>query len=660
MESEQFGLDGRKRSSGQLIIKKLREDDDWNAVVPTAIHARIGIRPSLQAQCFELDYSKTTYTEEVVKSKGFAGIMTCYKIRTVTMYVTNPNSEELEVIGLPRGNDFVSREDSKDEAGSGQKLHVWTWAPAVDEEQTQGTQFNGTALELLNRDLGDVESLLAHTVLDPQIQELGFDKPFKQTLTKLKQCAERLADIDKTITSVDLNDVMGPEGSPASRRRSAGGGMGGLKNFIEANFVRQQVPDTQRQAAGDDDGVGEGFFDADSGDEQPGIQSRPSQQISMRPFARDIMEGRDEWDFDFFTLYETCGPNMLEIFGEAIVAPYCISALKCDRDSALAFVSEGAAQYLDNPYHGPIHAAQVCHLSRWLTKAMRIMERQSDIERAAFTIAGFCHDIKHIGRNNAFCVMTEHPLALVYSNSRVLESFHSATCLELLEDKTVLTKVSRQDRSLVRSHIIENILATDMAEHFETISKFRVRRDAQDFSSEHEPDRRFVARLCLKAGDLGHGCLPWHLHVNWCFRVTQEFYAQGDEETKLGLPISALCDRNDVDGLAKSQKGFLDFVVLPLFQALAECQNGHSPPIAKPAPEETEEKKRSSSKDLTPTSISAIGALRGRRRSSIPCGGFFQIENCNISTLHSNGKRWQEDEEAVADVKTKLKGLAVG
>merc|ERR1712157_508128 len=53
-----------------------------------------------------------------------------------------------------------------------------------------------------------------------------------------------------------------------------------------------------------------------------------------------------------------------------------------------------------------------------------------------------------------------------------------------------------------------------------------------------------------------------------------EFYQQGDEERRIGLPISALCDRGAVGDFGKSQKGFVEFVCLPLFEALAQHEAG--------------------------------------------------------------------------------------
>jgi hypothetical protein len=337
---------------------------------------------------------------------------------------------------------------------------------------------------------------------------------------------------------------------------------------------------------------------------------------------------------------------MLELYAECMVAPFCVIAFGCTEESAHDFSVTAASQYLDNPYHGPIHAAQVSHLSRWLTKAMKVMDYQSELETAAFMLGAFCHDIKHIGKNNNFCVMSEHPLALLYNNARVLENFHSSCCLELLESKEVLKGLNLKDRKQVRTHIIENILATDMAEHFETISKFRVRREQKECNPELEDDRRFLSKLCLKAGDLGHGALNWSLHVPWSTRIVQEFYAQGDEERRLGLPISALCDKKDADNLAKSQKGFLDFVVTPMMQVMSESQ----PYLQNPDKEEPQPPQAKHSLRLPEKKPG-----QQRRVSSAPMSQMeLQIEYTCIEKIKQNVKNWMENKTIVTEVKAQL------
>jgi len=661
MENEKYDAGGRKRASGQLIIKKLCEDDNWRSEVPVAITERIGVRANLQNECFSVDFEKMTYTEEEVPSKGFVGIMSRYKIITVPVYVIDPSHAELERIGLPRGNDFVSKKFSDGEDQP--KLHVWSWAPAMDEEDAKST-FAGTALETLNRDLFDIEHVLTRAIADPQILALGLDKPFKTSLQKLKQCAEGVANIDKTVKDVDVGDIMGRSEGGAPDNDGGPTAMSGLKTFIESNFVRAALPGGQGDRERRRKSRTESFSL-----ETTNLSDCSLDQIFSEadPVLQSIVTGRNEWEFDFFKLYKRCGTGalMLESYGEAMLVPFCVLALGCEEHSARAFVTVAASQYLeDNFYHGPIHAAQVCHSSRWLTKAMRIMEIQSELESTAFMIAAFCHDIKHIGRNNNFCVVSEHPLALVYNNSSVLEKYHSSTCLGILETSGVLTKLSRVDRSLVRSHIVGNILATDMAEHFETISKFRVRREAHDFSDSVESDRVFIAKLCLKAGDLGHGGLPWNLHLQWATRVVSEFYSQGDEETRLGLPISALCNRSDVVNLGKSQNGFLNFVVAPLYQLLSDSQ---------PAPD-----KAASSAEPTPPqkvddeSTSLVKANRSKRRiqtiaaaaptslksAALAVEVSFSIEQSLTEYLVENSSRWSNDYLTVAKIIDELTGGA--
>merc|ERR1712060_454409 len=52
----------------------------------------------------------------------------------------------------------------------------------------------------------------------------------------------------------------------------------------------------------------------------------------------------------------------------------------------------------------------------------------------------------------------------------------------------------------------------------------------------------------------------------WAWQVLEEFFMQGDEEKRLGVPVQALNDRTKVNR-AFSQVGFIEFLVSPLLIA---------------------------------------------------------------------------------------------
>lgn len=655
MEAERYDAGGHKRSAGQLIVRKLRENDDWQAQVKLAITDRIGVHEELQEDCFSIDHEGSTYTEETVASKGFAGILSNYKIRTVPVHINEPDHEDLSCIGLPRGHDFVSKEYVED--SDQPNLHVWSWVPfACDGEEAEADTMAVTALEVTKQDLYEVENILTKSIAEPEIQSLGLDKPFKTSVQKLKQCAELLSNIDKTIQTVDVSGIMGVSEDPGSHGKPTASSA--LRSFIESNFVRGDAvrpSETKSKRRASMNFVDAGL-DAVLDEDEDGIRDAQGfsleQLFSTAPTVlQAIVAGRNEWNFDFFHLFEQCDSrtHALEFYGEVMLAPYFVIGFKCSETAAHNFAVQAASQYEDNPYHGPMHAAQVCHLARWLTKAMRVMENQSELEHTAFMISAFCHDMKHIGRNNNFCIVSEHPLALLYNNKSVLENFHSSGTLELLEATMVLKNMPLADRTRVRSHIIENILATDMAEHFETISKFRVRQEGKEVSPEDEDDRRFLARMCLKAGDLGHACLPWNLHVQWSTQMTKEFFSQGDEEKRLGLPISALCDSKDVNNLSKSQKGFLGFVVSPLYQAISQSQ---SDLLA------AAEREKQVAKEPREASKESSSSPRQRRVSVAPAfKDALMIDQVCTWYLNENVRQWQDDTEVVAETIAKLSAL---
>jgi cAMP-specific phosphodiesterase 4/calcium/calmodulin-dependent 3',5'-cyclic nucleotide phosphodiesterase len=62
-------------------------------------------------------------------------------------------------------------------------------------------------------------------------------------------------------------------------------------------------------------------------------------------------------------------------------------------------------------------------------------------------------------------------------------------------------------------------------------------------------------------------------------RVTDEFFAQGDQEKSMGLPASPMCDR-DTANIPNMQLGFIDFIVAPFFGTLFKIFPHAAHPLA--------------------------------------------------------------------------------
>eukprot|EP00798_Chlamydomonas_sp_ICE-L_P003974 gene3974-14053_t len=79
-----------------------------------------------------------------------------------------------------------------------------------------------------------------------------------------------------------------------------------------------------------------------------------------------------------------------------------------------------------------------------------------------------------------------------------------------------------------------------------------------------EETRMLVWKVALKCADLGHLASPKILHLKWVHLLEEEMFRQGDRERQAKNSISPLMDRCKT-GITKSQPGFFNVVVLPLF-----------------------------------------------------------------------------------------------
>ena len=121
-----------------------------------------------------------------------------------------------------------------------------------------------------------------------------------------------------------------------------------------------------------------------------------------------------------------------------------------------------------------------------------------------------------------------------------------------------------------RHLMISLILATDMANHFNKITKIKSRVTAEDFAPKDlssKGDKQLCMQLVFHLADISNTTKRWNICQTWIDLLFEEFFLQGDLERDLNQPITYLMDRETVN-IAKSQHGFIDFMIAPSWVVL--------------------------------------------------------------------------------------------
>jgi hypothetical protein len=286
----------------------------------------------------------------------------------------------------------------------------------------------------------------------------------------------------------------------------------------------------------------------------------------------DINSLFDFQNFDIFILKEKLGlENVMPFLGKEIIKKLNIMHFLDESkiDNFLMVVSK-TYQNTKALYHTSLHGVDVCYSTLLILTNFRDDENKipgvSELDIVSLIIAALTHDIGHPGLTNKFMINSKNELSIIYNDQSVLENFHCAKTFQLLEnnDINIFSNFSKEDFLLLRKKMIGEILATDMSFHFKIINEYREYKKTKDVKSEQD-QLNFITHIA----DLFHNYRKFEISLKWVEVLSNEFWNQGDKEKELGLPISFLCDREDID-VPKSQVNFLKTFSLPIINELVE------------------------------------------------------------------------------------------
>ncbi|ETW04423.1 hypothetical protein, variant [Aphanomyces invadans] len=297
--------------------------------------------------------------------------------------------------------------------------------------------------------------------------------------------------------------------------------------------------------------------------------------VDMEAMAKKELAKISTWTFNVLELSKMHMDDILLIVGCACFdAENMCSHFSIPTTTLRAFFQGIQGKYLANPYHNAEHAADVMQSVHHFLTLGGLGTIISKRGRLATLVAAACHDVGHTGYSNNFHINTNDQLAIRYAYRSPLENMHCAVAFELLHSAEcdILATLSDVEEIEVRNLIIDMVLATDNKYHSIYMGRLdgilqSVDDERIDLSSPD--DQKLLLQVALHAADVSNAAKPWAIYETWTARIMTEFYAQGDQERALTLPISFGCDRQNPIPQAKMQAGFILGIVKPVFQTLS-------------------------------------------------------------------------------------------
>ncbi|PNI51606.1 PDE4A isoform 4 [Pan troglodytes] len=308
-----------------------------------------------------------------------------------------------------------------------------------------------------------------------------------------------------------------------------------------------------------------------------------AEDLIVTPFAQEL-ENLNKWGLNIFCVSDYAGGRSLTcimymIFQERDL----LKKFRIPVDTMVTYMLTLEDHYhADVAYHNSLHAADVLQSTHVLlaTPALDVSDCPAvftDLEILAALFAAAIHDVDHPGVSNQFLINTNSELALMYNDESVLENHHLAVGFKLLQEDNcdIFQNLSKRQRQSLRKMVIDMVLATDMSKHMTLLADLKTMVETKKVTSsgvlllDNYSDRIQVLRNMVHCADLSNPTKPLELYRQWTDRIMAEFFQQGDRERERGMEISPMCDKHTAS-VEKSQVGFIDYIVHPLWETWAD------------------------------------------------------------------------------------------
>ncbi|XP_047016675.1 cAMP-specific 3',5'-cyclic phosphodiesterase 4D isoform X10 [Ictalurus punctatus] len=291
------------------------------------------------------------------------------------------------------------------------------------------------------------------------------------------------------------------------------------------------------------------------------------------------LEDVNKWGLNVFRVTEFSGNRPLTVMMNTIFQERdLLKTFKIPLDTFITYLMTLEDHYhADVAYHNNIHAADVTQSTHVLLSTPALEAVFTDLEILAAIFASAIHDVDHPGVSNQFLINTNSELALMYNDSSVLENHHLAVGFKLLQEENcdIFQNLTKKQRQSLRKMVIDIVLATDMSKHMNLLADLKTMVETKKVTSsgvlllDNYSDRIQVLQNMVHCADLSNPTKPLQLYRQWTDRIMEEFFSQGDRERERGMEISPMCDKHNAS-VEKSQVGFIDYIVHPLWETWAD------------------------------------------------------------------------------------------